>query len=305
MQIDELMRELAEARKEIINLTNENTGLKKNIYELVSKNNVHNKLNDSSSFMTPYKLNKTPSHSSTLKRKSTDKPLVTHNSCKYTQTEDVPPLATDDEIIKTKHVNLKKNKMCVISNESRYNLINDLIDIMNDKFDLIHYLRSGSTIDTMVEDIHKKVADFTNDNFCLIMIGESDFQQTRNYYDVIKSIRESVGKVTNTNIIICLPTYKHGIYNNFYNWRIETFNNLLYLDTEHHKYAQTFDTNCFLNFVPEEYSKLGNLNKNSIRHNLKRLKELFPCYKEVKTEESFGHCEVALQDNNKSVFFRV
>lgn len=79
---------------------------------------------------------------------------------------------------------------------------------------------------------------------CLIMIGEKDFEETNNYLDIIYLIKKQLENIQNTNIILCLPTYRYGKYNTMYNWRVEHFNNLLYLDTQHHGYAVTYDTNC-------------------------------------------------------------
>lgn len=84
------------------------------------------------------------------------------------------------------------------------------------------------------------------DDFCVILIGENDFYKTDNYVNIIVKLRETLQKVQNTNIIICVPTFKLSNYSILFNWRIETFNNLLYLDLQTYNYATVFDSNLDL-----------------------------------------------------------
>lgn len=115
----------------------------------------------------------------------------------------------------------------------------------------------------------------TKTDYCIIFIGEYDFQKTYNYIELVQYIRDKLSSLNNTNIILCLPTFKCSVYNTMYNSRLELFNNLLYLDNETHAYAYILDSNLNLTYDGRMFNqRYGTLNVNGLKVVLTDLKEL-------------------------------
>lgn len=113
----------------------------------------------------------------------------------------------------------------------------------------------------MLTSIETKLINFTKNDLCIIFIGEEDFLKTKDYLDIIYHLRSTLLSIKNTNIIICAPIYKYEENMNLFNWRIEHFNNLLYLDAITHKYAEVLDSNLNLKYDHTMfYKKSGKLN---------------------------------------------
>ncbi|KAF9410398.1 hypothetical protein HW555_010524 [Spodoptera exigua] len=110
------------------------------------------------------------------------------------------------------------------------------------RYNICHYITPNGSTEQLLNGIQTKLRDYTMTDYCIILIGE-DFKTTSNYDNDILLIRKILKQVSHTNIIICFPTYKLTNYNNLYNWRIETFNNLLYLDLIKHEHAFYLDSN--------------------------------------------------------------
>lgn len=71
---------------------------------------------------------------------------------------------------------------------------------------------------------------------------------------------------------MCLPTFKCNNYSGMFNWRIETFSYLLYLDMDTHKYATILDSNLHLSYDYIMFSKYtGKLNDHGMRNIMKNL----------------------------------
>lgn len=94
--------------------------------------------------------------------------------------------------------------------------------------------------------------DFTDNDYCIIFIGENDIKAETNYMNMINMIRESLQKVTHTNNVICLPTFITGAP--IYNFKVDIFNNLLYLDIQNYDYAYLFDSNSELSLDMFSYT---------------------------------------------------
>lgn len=95
----------------------------------------------------------------------------------------------------------------------------------------------------LLYDIENKLKTLTMKDFCIILIGEEDFKSSNDYFQLIVDIRVTLQRVNHTNIIVCTPTFQFSFYKNMYNSRVETFNNLLYLDILTNKHAYFLDSN--------------------------------------------------------------
>ena len=225
-QIDQLKIELNSARQEIESLSLENNDLKQINIDLRDKNDLNKKNTQS----TISKLTK----SIPITKKcviKTSKPSQTDTSRKVVKTD-----ATG-----------KEHKLCIISSNNK----NKIVPIAEDIFpnsQICHYLKPLCGIENLIDNLHTKLTNYAENDFCIIFIGEEDFRITKNYYNLTVNIRETLRAICHTNIILCLPTYKCSEYSSMFNWRVEMFNNMLYLDNLTHQYAYLLDSNLQLTY---------------------------------------------------------
>ncbi|KAI8432079.1 hypothetical protein MSG28_004592 [Choristoneura fumiferana] len=113
---------------------------------------------------------------------------------------------------------------------------------------------------------------YTKQDYCIVMVGEEDFDETQNYKRLVDQIKKKLETITNTNIIIAAPTYICGAP--LYNARVEIFNKLLNHDMWSCKYGYGlfFDSNedLTLDVFSENTGKLGNA---GIRNLIKNIAE--------------------------------
>lgn len=171
----------------------------------------------------------------------------------------------------------KLNKICIISSQKPNNLQHKIFtenEYIN-RYDICHYRKSACGIHHLLEGITAKLQDFTMQDFCVIFLGEEDFESTNNNLDLVIYIRETLLKVQFTNIIICLPTFKCHKYSTMFNWRLENFNSLLYIDNDSKHYAYLIDSNLNLIYDSRMFSKTnGKVNIRGFRvilHDLGKL----------------------------------
>lgn len=189
-----------------------------------------------------------------------------------------PSTSLNTRVNSTPPVPIQKcNKICLISSQKSYNLQHKTI-IENEqinRYDICHHRKPVCGILPLLEGIENKLKKFTMQDFCIIFLGEEDFLSTNNNLELVMYIREQLLKVLFTNIIICLPTFKCHKYATMFNWRIENFNNLLYIDNESKQYAYLLDTNLNLTYDHRMFSKLnGIVNIHGLRiilHDLGKL----------------------------------
>lgn len=126
---------------------------------------------------------------------------------------------------------VQRRKLCIVSTNKRNKILNIAKNTFQN-YEICHYVSPNCNTEQLISNLDKKLIDYTMDDFCVILIGENDLYKTDNYVNIIIKLRETLQKVQNTNIIICVPTFKLSNYSILFNWRIETFNNLLYLDLQ-------------------------------------------------------------------------
>lgn len=186
---------------------------------------------------------------------------------------------------------VQKRKLCIVSTNKR-NKILDIAKKTFQNYEICHYVSPNCGTQQLISNLDKKLIDYTTDDFCVILIGEKDFYKTDNYVDIIIELRETLQNIQNTNIIICVPTFKLSNYSTLFNWRIETFNNLLHLDLQTYNYATAFDSNLDLCYDFTMFSKfdrkINNHGMRNIFHNLSL------------TIADYSYCQPEMVDDNQT-----
>lgn len=119
-------------------------------------------------------------------------------------------------------------KICIISNKTCKILSIAEETLLN--YRLYHYLTPHCGVNKLIKNIADKTKNFTEQDYCVICIGEEHFKKTNNY--PVITFRESLLPFKHTNILLCLPIFKFNSHSLMFNCRIEAFNNLLYLDVQ-------------------------------------------------------------------------
>lgn len=286
-QIMELTNDLTKMREVVKNLTLENYELKTKIYDLVQHNDdiqtCKDIPNDINGHQTPSMIMKdqiiseaiTPGPINTnitniLEEKSLITPPIKVD--KSTQTCNESP---KQQVFSRSPTQLKR-KLCIISSNNRNKILETSEHIFGDDYEICHHLKTNANIEHLIDNLDQTLNKYSHKDLCVLMIGETDFLKTSDYFELVKCVRLTLMNIKNTNIIICLPTYKIGINKNIFNGRIETFNNLLYLDNEHHGYASIYDTNYGITYDFRMFNKFGSINEYGLQTIFEVLKEWLP-----------------------------
>lgn len=279
-EVNSLRSQLKTALQKIELLSMENSSLKQTNADLSKKNEMHNIVNSSP---LNKKIQTTKKNKSSPKSKKTGKSQTIETpGCCYTSTSEDLGISQSDSSPRMRinennpSLPIVKNNICILSGETSNRLykISQRTNLRN--FNICHYRMPNCGLKQILDNVDKKVQNFTHSDYCIIYIGEEDFRSTYNYIELVTFIREKLQALTHTNFIICLPTYKFMINKNLiFNSRIEIFNNLLYLDIETYAYAYILDTNMNLPYTYETYNRTyGSLNikgLNIVLHDLQDL----------------------------------
>lgn len=157
-------------------------------------------------------------------------------------------------------------KICLIST-NKYNKTSKIARrTLESNYDICHYLLPYRGIRQLLNDIESKLAGFTHEDYCIVLIGEEDFNSTENYHELVLYIRQKIQNVTHTTVILCSPTFKQGRNNDMFNARIEAFNHLLDKDVIAHEYAYLIDSNLHLNYDLSMFRRIsGALNNEGLK----------------------------------------
>lgn len=225
-------------------------------------------------------------------------------SCKfksYSRTQE-KEISLKKNIINT---SIDKHKLCIISSCTRYNILRTMDRIcLYDNSERVHYITPNVGIDILLKDIEKKLAGYTKRDYCIIIIGETDFLSSKNYMKLVESMRQKLQDITSTNIIIAAPTYICGAP--LYNTRIEVFNTILNRDLTNFKYGLFFDSNQKLTLDHFSYFS-GKLRNSGVQNILKNIAELIYFLQTSisnNTEDLHYNEDTENDDRNKSMFFR-
>lgn len=308
-EIENLKINLNSAHDEIESLSLENNELKRTNTELMKINELYKRISSS-----PAKPN------SSIKKK---KQNVKHNANKTTQTEiindnkckqvrNIP----DDENNKSGVINdnvkesaqneVRKSQICVLSTDKKTNVLTIADKYLTcDRFKVCQYLKPHVGTVNLLDGIKNKLKEYTLKDYCIILIGEEDFKTTQNYFNIIFTLRKTLCEITNTNLIICLPTYKCRPNSNVYNWRVENFNNLLYLDIVTNNYAYLIDSNLNLTYDYRMFnSHTGEINYIGKKTIFRDVEELINSIEKITKEEKPSYNELNAKLNEKqNIFF--
>ncbi|KAL0859710.1 hypothetical protein ABMA27_010072 [Loxostege sticticalis] len=189
-----------------------------------------------------------------------------------------------------------KPKISILSSSSNNNILKTVINTFQDEYDLCHFKTPHRGVLDLLQTIDEKTRNFTKDDFCVIMIGEKDFETSQNYKGLVKNIRNRLIALNKTNVILCLPTFKCGRLTQLFNRRIEIFNRLLYLDIQEREYAYLLDSNLHLTYDYHMFSgPQGIININGIKNIMTNLKyliddiNLYNCKDDIDCETSDIH----------------
>lgn len=257
-QLETLKLELQSAHEEVQNLTIENNSLKNTIKDLTKRNEMFKSVTNTlkHDLITP-KKNTTNKTSTPLQHsKKTIKQTI--NKQDY-RPIDKSIKKTFDPAVNTNNNNLKR-KLCIISSNNKNKILSIAEEHFSEQFQICHYCKPNAGVKELLKNIESKIEKYSEHDYCLILIGESDFVSTDDYLKLIYHIRNRTQLITHTNIIFCLPTYRYKQHSELFNWRVETFNNLLYLDITTNEHAYVFDSNEKLSYNFDMYTKYGHLN---------------------------------------------
>ncbi|CAG4943636.1 unnamed protein product [Parnassius apollo] len=176
-----------------------------------------------------------------------------------------------------------KRKLCVISNIRS----NKMATTMRNHFEtqnICHYRITGGGIVKLLRGVQTKLVNYTLNDFCILIVGETDFDVSKNYNDLVMNIRKTLLTVQHTNI---LPTFKFCYHSNIYNRRIETFNNLLYSDNINFEYCYILDSNKNLDYSTHMFSGYnGKLNKRGLKTILHDINKFIRTFDDVTLSEN-------------------
>lgn len=193
----------------------------------------------------------------------------------------------------------KKNvkKLCIISATPGNKVLN-IAERNLSNTRVCHYCMPGGGIEQILNNIENKLQDYTYEDFCLLFIGEKDFEMSKNYAEIVKFIEDKLLLVQHTNVIICLPTYRNSQYANLFNYRVNTFNHLMYLNNVKNELAFILDCNKNLDYS----TKMFNISNGKINNNAFSIifKDALNLIDSIRDFYQKNNCYVHTYNNNMS-----
>lgn len=174
-----------------------------------------------------------------------------------------------------------KNKICIISSDRKLNILQNIKTISPyNNFQILHHITNNVGIDIMLRDLDIKLKDYTKHDFCVVMIGATDFYLSQDFRAIVKRLKEKINSITNTNVIIIAPTYICG--KPLYNYRVELFNNMLYNDIYSTDCSYLLDSNKYLTI--DMFSLItGKIKKSGVKHILEKISDYISIIKLAKS----------------------
>lgn len=208
------------------------------------KQNKKNKVNSKRLDFTQSEIEEPDHHSSRCTQSAIDDQDLSQN-------QDLQSHENEDEqekcdILQNNSIltdDILKPKLHILSSNKDNKILNIVNNKMSEMFSICHYLTPNCNTKHLLKDIEHKLVNFTMKDFCVIFLMEENFKTVYEYFELIKYIRLKLQKITHTNVIMCVPSYKYGSQFDDYNWNVELFINLLHLDNMTHKYSYMLDTN--------------------------------------------------------------
>ncbi|KAL0870130.1 hypothetical protein ABMA27_006284 [Loxostege sticticalis] len=269
LKLYSLQQKYESAENQIEILLSENFTLKKTIEQYKSRMCNLTSMCKNTDQLSEKKCKSDSIRKSIRKRRST-------NNCSFTT--EATPLSPPVETTKRHEYytdNKQKRKINLISTNKNNKVLSLALRTFQDKYQLCHYKLPHQGILDTLQTITEKTRLLTKGDYCVIMVGEKDFETSQNYSLLVKQIRNKLINLNHTNIIICLPTFKCGILTQLFNRRIEIFNRILYLDIKMNEYAYILDSNRHLTYDYKMFSgPQGIMNNRGMTNVLADLKLL-------------------------------
>lgn len=285
---NQLQEELLSANDEITKLNIENTTLKRELDKCKQVIAIYKKVGTAENIIRTPKSGKKKSSSRTSYSCNTPQLLPTNNKLYHalenfdnsishqTEKQEVPnpKVNYNSQKLQPQCVTTLR-KICILSNNNKNDILSIAENTFQNNYNLCHYLKPHVSTEHMLSGLETKLRNYSMNDFCIILLGDEDFKRTNNYYNIIFHIREVLQAIQHTNIIICLPTYKCPFDTSLFNCRVETFNNLLYLDILTHGHAFLLDSNLNLEYDYSMFNKYsGSMNNRGLATIFKDLLDL-------------------------------
>lgn len=283
--ISNLQEKLVSADKEIENLLMENGTLKKKLNENKEKiDQLKRVCGSSTKKLIKKQRTQTKSIRSTymenISFESINTQIETQQSVEQhsrnLEENRTDPGAKTNEGNSSPTSNPDKNQLYFISSNKRNKILQKIEGSFGDSFNTCHFITQNVGTKELLRDIDEKLKEFTLNDICVLLISENDFKVSNNYTELVAFLRTKLSKISHTNFVICLPTFKCGRSSyNIYNRRIETFNDLLYKDVQSNEYAYLLDSNLHLTYDRAMFSFFnGTINNKGIANIFMHLKNL-------------------------------
>lgn len=360
-QITKLKEDMLGADHEISKLLGENSELEKQNLELRKKNEMYKKLlqgqvnlsqaniiQKRASILSPSStLNKTPVRDKSPVIDNLNKTIKVLQDQSKCAIKEIEHLKQHIEVLESKIKNYdsrqnrvsgvlteKKNNggkranLFIVSSNNRNKIRQIANSTFSENFAIYHHLTPHAKTENMLENLATRVCTLTKEDYCVIFVGEEDFLISKSYYSLVKSIRETLAIIKNTNVIICAPTFKYSNSSSIFNGRIETFNNILCKDNLEYEYAFLLDSNLNLSYDNTMFRRYGgtinNYGMKTIMDDLKYLISDINYFKNLEsnsnrvatinsdqgmtrnnvTSESVSDVDQSLQGESNKKFFR-
>lgn len=158
------------------------------------------------------------------------------------------------------------------TNSSRRNniIVKTMLKCFED-FHNCHHAIPGGGIHQILKSLQVQLQDYTMEDFCVLLIGEQDLRRVEDCdtMALMHEISSTLETITNTNVIICTPTYVCGAP--IYNYRVELFNTRLNQHLQMKKCAHFYDSNLNLTFDMFS-SRTGKITNSGIKNIFENIK---------------------------------
>lgn len=308
-EIDRLNQKLESADNEIITLLQENSILQKQL----EKHKLQNKQLMQLCKAPNTRLSLTPNNRHSSQKKKESKRILLNSSSFEISTPNVREQYTPKDGATSSQKSKEtftypnplqqdrphiQHNMSIISTNNRNRILTTATSAIQNT-GICHFLTPNVGLHQLLADLEKKVQNYTLHDSCVIVIGEKDFETSMDYRSLVNSLRTELLKIQNTNVFICLPTFRHGWSENvIYNSRVDIFNNLLYSDNIVHEYAYILDSNKNLTYDNRMFTKFkGNLNNKGLQQIFRDLSSLI---NDVMLENLYNLPTSPINNNNSN-----
>lgn len=88
-----------------------------------------------------------------------------------------------------------KQKLLILSGNNKNKIYGIAKQNFGEKFNLSHVSKPGAGILEVTENLDVKLKDFTQNDYCIVLADERDFESTKNYVVLITLLREKLQRL--------------------------------------------------------------------------------------------------------------